>query len=515
MNSSLFRVVWKRLTEDSDADDDLRKLVRIACLAPSSLHQPETFRDDHPLPDPEDSGDATSESQLYWKRLSVRGFRGIGEEVSLVLDPSPGLTIVSGRNGSGKSSLAEAFEALLYNDLQRWEKRPAAWTRGWANVHSEGPVYAEAEFVRRGDGDAFIARRTWPDRKAKLGKSRVALKHGKENAPSLSGLPGYALRDTFRPMLSYGELGRQLEGKPAELFDKVAQILGLESLKDARKNLSTARSNRKKRVDEVEGAAGKLIAELEPIEDERAREALDALRTPGWDLDALQATLEGRSPASRGIAQLRRIAGTEVARIEDIRRLETNLQEKLDEAEKARASDSGVASALATLLRKAVDFHGVTGDLDACPVCEQPCELGDAWRQSARLRIAEAEAAAVRMQEAEEEVELARGHLEGLLPDISPEDLTPASQAGLAITPLETLQQIDPTDPRELLDFSRRHAAALLQLVDALVRRCLGTLTDREYAWARGSGPPRDVDVQREGGPGGGRHQRHRPASAR
>ncbi|MFF2406506.1 AAA family ATPase [Streptomyces sp. NPDC058092] len=46
-------------------------------------------------------------SRIYLDSVSVTGFRGIGPRVKLDLAPRPGVTLVVGRNGSGKSSLAE------------------------------------------------------------------------------------------------------------------------------------------------------------------------------------------------------------------------------------------------------------------------------------------------------------------------------------------------------------------------------------------------------------------------
>ena len=41
-----------------------------------------------------------------------------------------------GRNGSGKSSFAEALELLLTGDTYRWKKpRTAVWREGWRNLH--------------------------------------------------------------------------------------------------------------------------------------------------------------------------------------------------------------------------------------------------------------------------------------------------------------------------------------------------------------------------------------------
>ena len=69
----------------------------------------------------------------YLKSITVEGFRGIGKPATLDLPPGPGLTLVVGRNGSGKSSFAEALELLLTGDTFRWKgKRSKVWQRGLA-----------------------------------------------------------------------------------------------------------------------------------------------------------------------------------------------------------------------------------------------------------------------------------------------------------------------------------------------------------------------------------------------
>src|SRR5687768_843175 len=51
--------------------------------------------------------------RAWVNRIGVTGFRGVGPTQALDLQPGPGLTIVVGRNGSGKSSFAEALEVAL------------------------------------------------------------------------------------------------------------------------------------------------------------------------------------------------------------------------------------------------------------------------------------------------------------------------------------------------------------------------------------------------------------------
>jgi DNA repair exonuclease SbcCD ATPase subunit len=71
----------------------------------------------------------------YLRSVTVTGFRGIGPQTSLELQPGPGLTLVVGRNGSGKSSFAEAAEIALTGTNARWRDRSSVWREGWRNLH--------------------------------------------------------------------------------------------------------------------------------------------------------------------------------------------------------------------------------------------------------------------------------------------------------------------------------------------------------------------------------------------
>ena len=68
---------------------------------------------------------------VYLGAITVAGFRGIGPATTLPRHPGPGLTLVVGRNGSGKSSFAEGAEVLLTGTSLRWEGRTKAWKLGW------------------------------------------------------------------------------------------------------------------------------------------------------------------------------------------------------------------------------------------------------------------------------------------------------------------------------------------------------------------------------------------------
>jgi hypothetical protein len=87
---------------------------------------------------------------VYVSSVTVAGFRGIGPSTTLPLKHGPGLTLVVGRNGSGKSSFAEALECLFTGTSFRWDGRPASWKSGWKNLHHTKGVSLQAGLIVEG-----------------------------------------------------------------------------------------------------------------------------------------------------------------------------------------------------------------------------------------------------------------------------------------------------------------------------------------------------------------------------
>ncbi|HET7013879.1 MAG TPA: AAA family ATPase [Streptosporangiaceae bacterium] len=89
----------------------------------------------------------------HLRSVTVCGFRGIGAAATLNLEPGPGLTLVVGRNGSGKSSFAEGLKVLLTGDLRCWQDHPA-WRAGWLNLHAPDRTRLSADLVIEDTGPA-------------------------------------------------------------------------------------------------------------------------------------------------------------------------------------------------------------------------------------------------------------------------------------------------------------------------------------------------------------------------
>ena len=163
----------------------------------------------------------------YLKSLTVSGFRGIGPPATLDVTPSPGLTLVIGRNGSGKSSFAEALEVLLTGDLRRWVTLPAVWRQGWRSVHHPDAARITAEFLVEEAGPALV-QRTWPAG-ADFAGSSVSVQVTGEKQAGLERLEWSAALADYRPFLSHSEL-EAFFGSPSGLYELLASVLGLEDL---------------------------------------------------------------------------------------------------------------------------------------------------------------------------------------------------------------------------------------------------------------------------------------------
>ena len=186
----------------------------------------------------------------FLRTITVEGFRGIGPKATLDLTPGPGLTLVVGRNGSGKSSFAEGLELLLTGDTYRWRDRSRIWRDGWRNLHHPKAALA-ADFALEGERGACTVACEWPEGAELEAAASWAQVKGKPRTPK-DALGWKDALESHRPFLSYNELGSLLDEGPSKLYDALAKVLGLDALVDAQNALQQARSARDKAVKDAD-----------------------------------------------------------------------------------------------------------------------------------------------------------------------------------------------------------------------------------------------------------------------
>lgn len=318
----------------------------------------------------------------YLRSVTVAGFRGIGPTATLEVAPGPGLTLVVGRNGSGKSSFAEALEVLLTGTVIRWAlPAPAVVRDGWRSKHAVGDTDITAEFFIEDSGKATVYR-SWAGN-ADLGGSTAWLQRAGVKRAPLSALGWDPDLKAYRPFLSHAEL-EAFFGRPSELYDLLASVLGLEDLANADKRLNGARKVREDALSDAKKRLEALRARMQPLAgDERAQACLTALsgNVPArWDILAAEATVTGAAAADGGaLAALRDLAQLTPPPAEGVDAAITDARSAAEGLREVAGTNAAQARNLVALLDAALQHYRAHGDGD-CPVCGSSGALTASWR---------------------------------------------------------------------------------------------------------------------------------------
>jgi predicted ATPase len=327
---------------------------------------------------------------LYLESVAVAGFRGIGQAPPLRLHPGPGLTLVVGRNGSGKSSLAEAIELVLTGDSARWAGANAVFREGWRNLHRGTPCSIEMLVRPDGASEPIRITRTWDDAATDPAQADTAIRGDLDRGAWQGAL------DTYRPFLTANDVGRLVTSTPSGLFDALAPILGIEPVTDADKRLATARKAIDDRIGTIKAQLPGIRSALSDVDDDRARKAAELLSRRTVDLDALDALLaDAATTVDPAVEATQRLAAVELPSVEEVRAAAAGLRSAARRVEAVAATQAGSAERAARVLEAALKWHDGQGD-GPCPVCGAgTLDLawhGRAYAEVTRLRD-EAEAA--------------------------------------------------------------------------------------------------------------------------
>lgn len=388
MNDDLRRLVQDRLTSEGLLQKNWSSLVLAACdghdAVEGLLLSGKAAAKASPATGPKKRLGA------FLTSLTVQGFRGIGPRQTLTLTPGPGLTIVIGRNGSGKSSFAEALEVLFTGDSKRWFDRSKIWKEGWRNLHQSHPAAIEAEVLLEGQGPARVAG-AWDDGAGLEAQKGFVQPKGKPKT-SLQALGWKAALVSYRPFLSYNELGSMLDEGPSKLYDALSLVLGLEDLVNAQTALAKSRLDRQQALDgadqEREALVELLKALLEKEADGRASACVDALTSKSWGLDAVEAVVASGAvpPADQDISILTRALSLDPGDSERVGSAAAALREAYQRLKAVAGSDAETSRQLALLLEAALEFHSGHGDSD-CPVCGRKAGLTQTWAEASRKEV--------------------------------------------------------------------------------------------------------------------------------
>jgi len=436
MDEKIVTEVLTRLDDDAAVVGDAKDLVYAALVG--QLDEFLTTGDEvswEPGP-----GQTHASQRSFVKSIGVEGFRGIGPAVRLKLTPRPGLTLVVGANGSGKSSFAEALDLALTRDVPRWARgRSGDWKAGWKNLHHEGEVAIDAELMLENRQGPVTSGCTWADAAA-LDEAAFHLSVPGQTEGTGTDLSWEEPLAMFRPFLAYDELASMLEQGPSSLYDALASILGLDDLARASDELKRIRLEMAKAHKETKASLPGLREQLEHVQDERASRCSAALAGRKWDL-ALVETLT--TPETGALAPedteselgtLRLLAAIVAPDPEEVERLATELRSAHAAAAATIGTDADRARLLADTLKAALGLHEHTGGGD-CPVCGQASGIGADWRTRAESEVRRLEQEAGAAAQARASLERAVKSATAQLSD-APAVLARATAVGVETTAL-------------------------------------------------------------------------------
>jgi len=295
-----------------------------------------------------------------------------------------------------------------------------------------------------------------------------------------------AALEAFRPFLSYTDIGRLLVGRPSEMYDALASILGLEQITAAVGRLAAAQKTLKTQRDVATAEAKGLVTFGATVSDARATRVVGQLKAFGADLDAVERAVTGTDGevADDDSARLRSLLATQPPVAEDVLVRAGELQAANEELGAFDGTDAERAGLLADLLTQAIRHQGVHGDVP-CPVCGGR-ELDRAWRDSVERQVATLRETASALRNAQAHQKQAYDSLRIGISAV-PTALSGPEDLGLSTLPAardawQALHALPP-DLRLVADHVAAHVAPLAAIWPALVSEIEESLRAREDVW--------------------------------
>jgi energy-coupling factor transporter ATP-binding protein EcfA2 len=416
-------------------------------------------------------------ARVYLEHVIVENFRGIGAAAKLQLAPGPGLTLVVGRNGSGKSSFAEGLELLLTDTNVRWSGMTKVWSEGWRNLHGTGPTRLAARFRVDGAAEPLDVTRTWAPGCALDDGDQIAVSGPRS---SWSELGWDEALQQFRPLLSYSELGAMFSTRAAALYEALSAVLGVHEFDDLAAVLRTARLAREKSGKAEKVERSELRGLTQSADDPRALALDELLATRDADRDAVERLLVGGSAGASAEAELKSLVALRPPEQADIRRTLEAEEEASTDVEALAATDAERLDDLAMLLDRAMRFHERHGDDQRCPVCGATERLDESWSLRTQAEVQELQRNSAALRTARQCAHAAREAVRALFEPSTPATLRRAASAGI--------------DVRAALDAWEAWAAA--SALDLALASTLRAALERAVELAREEELRRDVDWQ-------------------
>lgn len=460
----LYDELLEELMEDHKLEDNPRLVIDGALRG--SLALSAALEDDgksfSPKPQTKE-GEKTAAPAIFLNQITVEGFRGAGPEAKLDIEPGPGLTLVVGRNGTGKSTFAEGLETVLTGTTERWSERKE-WKGAWQNVGYQGQRRVSATLLAEGLGQCVAERRWSTD--DELESASLVVTPEKHDQQRLDWANSCA---TARPFLGYRQLGKVVEN-PADAFDTLNEVLGLELLSGASDRVNGALKQIADRVKAEKQKREECVARLKGSDDDRASQLVTLLGTKSPEPSTVQTKVrETRREDKAKQPELAAFARHKVPTEEEWNQRLASLESSVEEVAASSSQLAERSHRLIQLIDQALPL--LKGEVESCPVCERPLTADDVRGIEGRRS---------KLKEASEKYSAAKTHLKNArdevlrlcsgLPRVSAELASQVElPAGLS-DELAALQRVGDHTDAQVVELLKFHSGVLALLNECQTR---------------------------------------------
>lgn len=287
------------------------------------------------------------------EKLSLESFRGSSTPFSIAFDPKKDMVLIFGENGSGKTTIVDALDAVA--NLSKGSLEDRSSTKARSHIPTLGK---KPEDVRI---DLKTASKSW-----------------------ITTLKGSKISSTPEPLpririLRRSRLLKLIEAQPADRYKALKQFIEVEFIENCENELNTALKGLRKEIDQ-------LVAIREESES-GLREIWETQGAPEGDLwvwarGIVTHDTSEQASAISVLKQAQHSMSVAVTARESLKKAETEVVEKnsvfqdvLEEVQSLQGIGSEETMRLVELLKKVEIYLDTAGVNQACPICERPISL--------------------------------------------------------------------------------------------------------------------------------------------